>query len=65
MERGYSTEEHLVWFLDWIDLEEVDYDDVKVRLFSQILAGEARKWYKNLSDDFVLIYQAIEDSFKD
>ena len=64
-ERGYSTKEHLVWFLDWIDLEEVDHDNVKVRIFSQSLAEEARKWYKILPDDSSLIYQAFEESFKD
>ena len=53
------------WFSDWVDLEEVDHDDVKVRLFSQTLAGEARKWYKNLPDNSILSYQAFEDSFKD
>ena len=39
-ERGYSTEEHLGWFADWTNLEEVDHEDVKVRLFSQSLIGE-------------------------
>ena len=53
------------WFSDWVDLEEVDHDDVKVILFSQILLGEARKWYKNLTDDYILSYQAFEDSFED
>ena len=42
-ERGYSAEEHLGWFLDWVDLEEVDHDDVKVRSFSQSLTRELRK----------------------
>ena len=37
-ERGYLAEEHLEWFSDWTNLEEVDYDDVKFRLFSQYLA---------------------------
>ena len=30
-ERGYSAEEHLGWFLDSVDLEEIDHDDVKVK----------------------------------
>ena len=64
-ERGYSIEEHLGWFLDWVDLEEVDHDDVKVILFSQRLAGEERKWFKNVPDNSILNYQAFEDSVKD
>ena len=53
------------WFLYWIDPEEVDYDDVKVRLFSQTLDGEVRKWYKNLLDDSILSYQAFKYYFKE
>ena len=63
-ERGYLAEENMGWFLDWVDLEEVDHDDVKVILFSQILLGEARKRYKNLTYDSILSYQAFEDAFK-
>ena len=36
-EKGYSAEEHLWWLKDWIDIEEVDHEDIRVRLFSQIL----------------------------
>ena len=43
----------------------MDYDDVKVILFAQSLAREARKWYKNLANDSILSYQAFEDAFKD
>ena len=64
-ERGYSAEEHLGRFLDWIYQEEADYDDFKVTLFSQSLAGEAKKWYKNLPDDSVPSCQSFEDAFKD
>ena len=53
------------WFSDWIDLEEVEHDDVKVILFSQSLDGEAIKWFKNIPDNSILKYHAFEDSFKD
>ena len=64
-ERGYSTEKHLGWFLDWVELEEVDHDDVKVELFSQALVGEVKKWYKNLVDDSIMSYQSFKDALKD
>ena len=35
-------------FDDFIDLEEVDHEDVKMRLFPQSLSREAKKWYKYL-----------------
>ena len=52
------------WFVDWIDLEEVDHEDIKVRMFSQILAGEARRWLTSLPDSSLLGYQNLEDAFK-
>ena len=33
-------------FDDFIDLEEVDNDDVNMRPFAQSLCGESKKWYK-------------------
>jgi hypothetical protein len=33
---------------EFFDLEEVDDEDVKMRLFSQSLNGEVKKWFKSL-----------------
>ena len=41
-------------FEDFIDLEEVDYADVKMRLFAQILLGEAKKWFKDFPDGSIM-----------
>ena len=35
-------------FDDFIDLEEVDGEDVKKWLFAQSLSGETKEWYKDL-----------------
>ena len=35
-------------FDDFIDLEEVDYDDAKMILFAQSLSGEVKRWFKDL-----------------
>ena len=40
---------HMGKFYDFIDLEEVDHEDVNMRLFSHSLSGESKKWYKYLS----------------
>ena len=47
-EGNVTTKYHVGKFDDFIDLEEVDYEDVKMRLFAQSLSGEAKKWYKDL-----------------
>jgi len=38
-EGNISTQKHIDWFNDFIDLEEVDFEDVKMRLFTQSLVG--------------------------
>ena len=58
------TENHVGWFVDWIDREEVDHEDINVRLFSQRIAREARRWFSSLPDSSILGYQALEDAFK-
>ena len=47
-EGNVSARYHMGKFDDFIDLEEVDHGDVKMRLFAQILSWEAKKWYKYL-----------------
>ena len=47
-EGNVFTQRHLEWFDDFIDLEEVDYTDAKMRLIVKILSGDVRKWFKSL-----------------
>jgi predicted component of type VI protein secretion system len=42
-EENVSDHKHLDWFNDFDELEEVDDEDVKVRLFAQSISGEVRK----------------------
>jgi hypothetical protein len=41
-EGNILAQSHLDWFNDFIDLEEVDFEDVKMRFFTKNLAGEVR-----------------------
>ena len=41
-EGKFTAKQHMDRFDDFIDLEEVDYDDAKMRLFAQILTGKLR-----------------------
>ena len=47
-EGNVSTRYHVDKFDDFIDLEKLNHEDVKMRLFAQSLSGEAKKWYKDL-----------------
>ena len=41
-EGKFTTRKHMDIFENSIDLEEVDHDDAKMRLFAQSLSGEAK-----------------------
>ena len=46
-------------------MEEVDYEDVKMRLFAQSLSGEAKKWYKDLPAGSIKKFAAFQTTFLD
>ena len=41
-------------FEDFIDLDEVDYADVKMQLIAQSWSGEAKKWFKDFLDGSIM-----------
>ena len=49
IDEEITTEEHVDLFNEFIDREEVDHEDVKLRLFSQSFICEVRKWFKSLT----------------
>jgi hypothetical protein len=63
VEGNVSAQKHLDWFNDFIDLEEVDFEDAKMRLFAQSLAGEVRKWFRALPPASIQNFEAFETSF--
>jgi hypothetical protein len=63
VEGNILSQKHIDWFNDFIDLEEVDFEDVKMRLFTQILAREMRKWFKSLLTTSIVDFEAFETNF--
>ena len=53
-EGDITAKQHVAKFEYFIDLEEVDYLDVKMRLFAQSLSGEVKKWFKDLPNASIL-----------
>jgi hypothetical protein len=43
-----TTEKHIQDFEHFIDLFEIDHDDVCMRTFSQSLKGDTKEWFKHL-----------------
>ena len=62
-EGDITAKQHVAKFEDFVDLEEVDYVDVKMWLFSQSLSGEAKKWFKDLLAGSILTFQAFQNAF--
>jgi hypothetical protein len=63
VEGNVSSQRHIDWFNDFVDLEEVDYAYVKMRLFMQILSGEVSKWFKFLPTVSIRDFAMFETSF--
>ena len=64
-EGDITAKQHVAKFEDFIDLEEVDYPDVKMQLFAQSLSGEAKKWFKDLPNGSIVNFQAFQNAFLD
>jgi hypothetical protein len=61
--EGTSSQKHLDWFNDFVDLEEVDHEYANMWLSTQSLSEEVRKWFKALPVESVLNFSAFETSF--
>ena len=58
-----SSQHHLDRFNDLCDLEEVYYEDAKMRLFSQSFYGEVKKWFRGLVAGSIHDFQEFETTF--
>jgi hypothetical protein len=63
VEGNVSSHKHLDWFNDFVDIEEVNYEDEKMRLFAQSLVGEVRKWFRALPATSIPDFESFETSF--
>jgi hypothetical protein len=63
VEGNISSQKHLDCFNDFIYLEEVYFEDVKMRYFTQSLAGEVRKWFIALPPANIENFEDFEKSF--
>jgi hypothetical protein len=62
-EGEITTQQHLDRFNDFIDLEEVDYEYAKMRLFTHIFSGEVTKWFKPLPTTSIPNFDNFEALF--
>ena len=58
-----ATSQHVDKMNDYFDRNEIVDETVKLRLFSQSLGGEARKWFKGLTPHSINDLQAFHQLF--
>jgi hypothetical protein len=60
-----NAQQHVDKMNDYFDLQEVDEDDIQMRLFAQSLIGDVKKWYKALPAASIPDLVAFQRSFLD
>jgi hypothetical protein len=63
-----NTQQHVDKMNDYFDLQEVDEDDVQMRLFAQSLTGDVKTWFKDLHaatiTDIIFFHRAFLDRWE-
>jgi hypothetical protein len=58
-----TAEKHIQGFEHFIDLFEIDHDDVCMRDFSQSLRGDTKDWFKHLHPGTISSWEELKDVF--
>jgi hypothetical protein len=62
-EEDITAEEHLVAFYSYADNQNIENEDVWMRVFIQSLFGEARKWFRGLAPGSITGIEALDEAF--
>jgi hypothetical protein len=58
-----TTEKHIQGFEPFIDLFEIDHDDVCMRDLSQSLKGDTKEWFKHLKPETISLWEELKSVF--
>jgi hypothetical protein len=58
-----SAGKHIKGFEHFIDLFEIDHDDVFMRAFSQSLKGDTKDWFKHLQPETISSWEKLKNIF--
>ena len=59
----FSTQQHLVGITDFCDSEEIDHEDVRMRVFAQSLHGEVKEWFRGFPAGSIHNFQEFKTIF--
>ena len=62
-EGEFTSKQHVDRFDDFIDLEEVDYEYAKMRLFAHSFSGEKKKWFKDIHARSIANFESFQTLF--
>jgi len=62
-EEDITTEEHLVVFYNYAYNQNIENEDVWMRVFVQRIFGEARKWFRGLAPGSITGIEALDEAF--
>ena len=58
-----SAEKHIQGFEHFIDLFDIDHEDVCMRTFSQSLKGDTKDWFKHLQPEIISSWEELKNVF--
>jgi hypothetical protein len=58
-----TAEKHIQEFEHFIDLFEIDHDDVYMRAFSRSLKGDTKDWFKHLQPETISSWEELKNVF--
>jgi hypothetical protein len=61
-EEDITTEEHIVAFYNYADNQNIENEDVWMRVIIQSLFGEARKWFRGLAPGSITGIEALDEA---
>jgi hypothetical protein len=61
--ENFSAEKHVQAFEHFLDLFEIEYEDVTLRAFSQSLQGKVKLWFKNLPPHSISSWDELREAF--
>jgi len=62
-EEDIIVEEHITSFYSYADNQNIENEDVLMRVFVQILFGEARKWFRGMAPGSITGIEALDEAF--
>ena len=60
---NFTARQYVDRFDDYMDLELVDEDDIKMRLFTLSFSGEENKWFRGLPARSIAKFEAFQTYF--